>query len=397
MIWLLLPASFALTLDEARERAVSEALTVEVARAERDAARRNTAARVGDALPSLTAYASAGTGAGQTAFGFERPVSSLYAAGVRGTWTLVAPSTWAAAGAARRTSLGQQALLDWAEVQARESATASYAEAWGALQVVEALESSRDDAQRGFDATAARTEAGLATEADVARARAELAAVEARLAQARGQVVSTCAALQSLLGDDIDGACSLSEPTWEAPGEGPEYHPALVASKEALAASRGKRTAAWLTLAPAVTLTGQVAEYKAGEGDWGLGWQASAQVDLPLFDGGTTIAEGRVLDADVIAAQHALDARQRDLVVARVAADAEYQAARDALTAQSRALDAAQLAYAQVDARVQQGLSGLDAWLDAREALEDARVSYASANAAVGAALAAVEAARGVR
>ena len=103
-----------LDLDEARRLAADRALEVSLARWDAEGARGAFAQWTGAALPSITGFFDVSTGAGRTAFGFDRPVATQWGLGVSASLGLVDPATWAAAVAARRSQRGQEATVAWA-------------------------------------------------------------------------------------------------------------------------------------------------------------------------------------------------------------------------------------------------------------------------------------------
>jgi hypothetical protein len=106
--WLAAPA-FALGLEEVRLRAAEQAIAVERARASVEVADAFAWQVTSGALPSVVAFADGSTGAGTTAFGFERPVRTQWGFGGQATWQVIDPALWAAAASARRSARGQEA------------------------------------------------------------------------------------------------------------------------------------------------------------------------------------------------------------------------------------------------------------------------------------------------
>ena len=391
-------SSLSVDLDQARRRAQERAASLEIARAEEDAARARARLAAGQALPTVTGFASLNVGAGLTPFGFERPVPWQGGVGVQGSWTIVDPAQWVAAMAARRTAKGREAMRAWSEAQARRDVTVAYADVLAAMQVVDGLEQSAEDAARAAAAVEERVAAGTRPPADGPRAQADALDLRAQAEAARGELAAACATLQGLLDAEIDGRCTVREVDWagDAPAEGPVVHPALEAATEASRAASATATSATLGQLPTLSAEGQAAQYAVPTSN-GAGWSATVQLNVPLTAPTTGAADIAAARADRLRAEGAQEQQRRDLLVALVQSEARLEAARRALEARTAGEEAAERAWDRVDARFQEGLEDLTTWLAARRARVQAQVARAQAEAAVGIAIAEVEAARGVR
>ncbi len=396
MIWVFLALSAsALDLEETREAAALKSLEVQQAQARADAARARSGSALGTVLPGVVAFVDASAGAGFTSFGFERPVAWQIGAGLEGTWALVDPARWSAATAARRSSAGQQALLRWSLVEARRSSTIAYSAAWATAVEVELRIGLVADAEKGAEAVASLVEAGLRPPADRSRAEAAAARSAAELASARARAIDACARLNGLILEPITADCDIAEVEWSPVESAEGAHPALEAAREAWRSTKAARGAAWWDLGPAISLRGTVAEYASQGNPAGPGWSVGVRAEQPLV-AVDEIAGAVAADADVREAEAAMEAQERALAIARVAAEAHYYAAGDALAALERADKAAREAHQLTDERYLAGLEGITAWLDARRQRDEAAVAVALGRAAIGVALADVEAARGV-
>lgn len=389
-------AAWALSLDEARATATDQAVAVEQARATRDAAEARAWVATAEGLPAVVGFGSVNTGAGFTAFGFPRPVQTQAGAGVRGSWTLISPAAWGAARAARQTASGQGAMVAWAMVEARRSATSAFSATRGAQDVVTALEQGQADAERAAEAVSAQVQAGLRPPADGARASAEAAALKADLAAARGTAQARCAELQALLRMEITASCTLDGPGAEQPAEGPGAHPALTAAQATLGASGAARSAATGALLPTLSADGTAAWYTTDEGGGGAGWSTGLDLSVPLMASGAAARGIAAARAEEAVARLSLEDQERALRVALASADARLRGAREARRARVAARDAADAALQLVAERYANGLSPLTDWVDARRQRDAARVAFALAEAELGAAIAELEAARGV-
>lgn len=383
-------------LDEVRVRATEVA--IEVARAEAETQRRRglTWQASSGSLPQIDLFASGSTGQGLTSFGFERPVQVQAGVGVNGSWTLVDPGGWAGAVAARHSRLGADALLDWARVTARRDATAAVAELWAAQEEQRAWARAREDAAKALEAVEALVAAELRPSADAARSRALAAQTEAEHVAAEGRLAGRCARLHALLRDDVRAPCSDVVVPELTVAETQGVHPALVAAREALAASRAELSRAVLDRVPTVGANGTAAHYVAGDAN-GFGWSAGVQATLPLVSGGAGEGGRREAVAGRDDALLALEAQQLELAAATVEAEASWEAARSALAALAQAEEAAEEALTLTDARYRQGLEGVEAWIAARRSRDDAIVAHARGRGAWLLALAELEAVRGVR
>ncbi|MCB9777283.1 MAG: TolC family protein [Alphaproteobacteria bacterium] len=385
-------------LEATRDAAIRSRLEVEAATARAEAARGDAAVALSGALPAVTAFGTLSTGAGRTASGFDRPVATQLGVGLSGSWTLVAPADWAGARAARATFRGREALIDWARVEARQAATRAFADVLATREAEAAWTRSLADAAEAADAVEQLVDAGLRPPAEGARARAEASSVEAALRAVEGERAEACATLLALVRELPRPACDVQPPTWTGiePAPAPPRHPALVAAEEALAAARTDRTAAALGRAPTLEATGTVAAWGADGAALAPGWSVGLGADVPIVAGGALAGDQRRARAGADLAFVELEQQARDLVVARVAAEARLTAARAELAAREDALVAAQAGFDLVDARFTAGLEALQPWLDARRDRDAAAIGVARARQALLHALADTEATRGV-
>jgi outer membrane protein TolC len=401
MVLALCASASALTLDEARALAAERAVEVQRQAASAEVASGAALEALADNLPTIAAFGSVNTGAGFTSFGIARPPSTQIGGGLSGSWLVLSPSGWAAAAAARRSARGEVALLDWARATARRDATVAYAEALAAEETLAARQRAAADAARAAEGVASLAAAGVRPDADRARAQATAAALAADEVAVAGEVAARCAALQSLLGLDIDGRCELEAVAWDEPAAGGGPHPAVIAAEEALGAARAARQSTMLARAPSLSAEGSAGEYVAVQPDVGTvsgtGWNAQLRLDVPLAASGGGVGRLRQARGAQSAAEAALEAQERALGLARIAAEARFESAAAAAGAREDAVRAADEALALVDARYRQGLEDLEAWLLARRDRDESLVAMAAARAEVGRALAEVEAVRGVR
>lgn len=384
-------------LPAVQQRAVDEAIQVELSLAAADQARGEASAWTGRALPALAVFSQVGMGAGFTPFGFERPIPWQAGFGVRGSWTVVDPSGWAAATAARRTARGRDALVAWSRAQARRDAAVRYAEAWSADRAATQLDRAATDARTAEEAIAGLVDAGLRPAVDRARARSDALDLEAQAAAARGDAQAACARLQGLVGAQVTGRCVLSEPPTDLPRAGPDRHPALIAAEEAVDAARSSADQARYSYLPSLSADGTAAQYIVPDRGNGLGWSANFTLEVPLTIGTTGPGELAGARAEQRRARGELVSQERELASAAVGAQASLRATQQALAARRGGLAAAEEAWERTNDRYEQGLDDITAWLTARRAFIQAGVALAYARAAVVAAIAEVEGVRGVQ
>ncbi len=387
-----------LRLEQVRKEATARSLEVEAAVARAEAARGDVITSWSGHLPQVAGFATGSIGSGRTSTGFDRPTGTQVGIGLSGSWTVIDPSSWLAAAAARRTARGQEAMAAWTRVQARRTATQVFASVLAAQESVQALSQALEDAREGAESTEQLVRAGIRPAVEGARARADAAAVEARLRAAEGARASACAQLLGLVRQPPTAQCSVVPPQIDTtePDRTDDEHPALVAAREALRSAESARSGAWLERAPTVDATGTAATWSSDGGDYVPGWSAGLTVELPLVTGGA-IAGGIKADRALAeAAEAELAMQKRDLTVARVGAEARLAAARTGLAAQLAAHDAATAAFELTDERYRAGLDPLQSWLDARRDRDTAAVALAEARRELLSALAEVESARGI-
>lgn len=389
-------AVYSESLVSAQDRAVRRAVAVEVAVAAADQARGEASAWRGQALPALALFTQLGVGAGFTPFGFERPIPWQVGLGARGAWSMVSPSTWAAATSARRTARGRDALVQWTKAQARRDAAVAYTEAWSAAEAARLLTEASAELRRSERAVGEMVQAGVRPQVDLVRARADALEFEAQAEAAKGEATAACARLQALVDVQISGRCRLEATEAASPEEGPDRHPALLAAEEALGAAKASRDSARFAHLPSISADGTVAEYIVADRGTGLGWSANVNLDIPLSIATTGPGDLAAAKAEQRLAAAELDGQERDLAATLLAAEARLSASKLALIARRGALIAAEEAFRRTDERYRSGLDGVTAWLDARRVRIEAQIAVIYAEAGVVSAAAEVEGVRGV-
>lgn len=387
-----------LSLHEARRRAAEQALEVERARAQEAVARAQVGEAWASSLPSLVAFGTGSLGAGRGSSGFDRPMDLLLGAGLSGSWTLVDPAAWSAAAAARQSAEGRAAMLDWAVVEARHQGSAAWIAAATAQAELAAWRQAERDAEEASRAVAARVEAGLLPAVDGARAEAELRQLRLRRVQAEGRQAQACATLLGLLREEPSARCLTEElPASPPPPEaGPATHPAVRAARASLGVSEAQLRAARFERLPSLSASGTVGAWKADDEPFAPGWSSGLAVELPLVRGGAVLAGERRAGHQEEAARAELALQERDLAVARLAAEARRASAEEALRAARASEEAAEQALELSAARHAAGLEPLVDLLATRRARDQARAARVQAQGEALLALAALERALGV-
>lgn len=230
-----------------------------------------------------------------------------------------------------------------------------------------------------------RVDAGAAAPPELARARADAAALRASVASAEANVEQLRFALSLLWGSanptfatperdqTVEG--SLSEATALS-------HPALDAADAALRARQAERDVAASAAMPDITLSAGLRRFE-DSGD--QAFVAGVSVPLPLFDKGRDATRAASLRSDAAAlnraaAEQQLLARQRSAVAARKAAQSRLDILNnDALPAAREAYNAALRGY-------EIGRFDLTTTLDARATLLEAGTAVIEADLALGSA-----------
>ncbi|HUG25343.1 efflux transporter outer membrane subunit [Piscinibacter sp.] len=255
-----------------------------------------------------------------------------------------------------------------------------------------------------------RREAGLASQLDLNRAAAEVAATRARQGPLRLSRESARHALAVLAGEwpralVLPEAASPRVPRYAggpAPGTPRELlrrRPDLAAAEANLALASAEIGVAQARLYPSLSLPGTLTATATGLGSGsvvtGIVASLSAVLDIPLFDGGGRRAQ---VDAANARAQEALFVYRRTLLDALQEAETALVAvgsARSAETEFAVAVDASARAFEQAQVLYREGLAGFLEVLDAQRTLIANREALARARADLARALADIHGALG--
>ncbi len=237
-------------------------------------------------------------------------------------------------------------------------------------QRVAVLEAQRVAQQELLDLLTLRFESGSATGLDVLQQRQVLASTEAALPPTRSALRARELQLATLVGrmpaERPDVAPGLPAPSplppLGRPADLTDHRPDLRASWDRLEAMRQRRTSAWLGLAPTVSANAAAGrQYKwLTEYDDQAFWSVGAQLSVPIFQGGATMAaieQARGAEHGAVASWNLAWLTAVREVEEALSTDVERRAAHDAAIRQE---DAARLSFGESKDRY---LAGLDTYL----------------------------------
>lgn len=265
------------------------------------------------------------------------------------------------------------------EIGILQAATEAYANLARDQQIVAIRRQNLDFLREQLNAAQARLEVGEGTRTDVSQAQAELAAAEALLTTAVGQVESSKAVYLQIVGVLPNGIVQPSPITAPLPSGlenavliGRRENPDIMAAEYAVDSADFRVKAAEGALLPRVDLSGSLSAEDDGSNAAGI----QAQISVPFYQGGE--ASGRVRQAKEILGQRRIlvDSARRSVEQNIATSWAAYQAALANIEANQAQLRAANLALDGVIEERKVGqrttLDVLDAQqtvLNAREAL----------------------------
>jgi len=305
-----------------------------------------------------------------------------WTAGVDAKVPLVQPSAWANQAAAR-------AGIDAAEAQAiaarREadaglvraawmaSATAEVAEA--RARGVEAAEAHRDSAQR-------RVAAGIGTELDVLQAETELAGRQSDHAQAVAERDAARRAMGALLGMDHAVRIEVGELPHLPEMDRVQSHPEMVAAEAMTRVAQRQQSAAWLQHAPTLDAVGSLVTSDVPF-PTGLttAWKVGVQATWVLYDGGARYGMAGVAHAKRQQAEAGVETVRLELIRRQADAVQGVTVAQERLRLAERAQATATRAEETAARLFDNGLADALQTLDAQQRRIDADVSRAGAEA----------------
>jgi len=260
------------------------------------------------------------------------------------------------------------------------------------LEAQEGVEAAKADlalAQRLAGLARSRRTEGIATGVDVARAETRLATQQMRLAQAETRLDETRLDLLRLTGSSLSAAPRLTDPLRYTGDAAPELDAAIdralddraevAVAKAALDIATLQRKAAQAQNLPSFSLFGDYGSSGNRPDQTNLPTRTiGVRVDVPIFNGGRTLAEGRIASSK----EREADLRARDL---RAAIEKDVHQALDQLRTRAVQVEAAtqarRLAERELELaqdRFQNGIGDNVEVLAAQTALENARQGYLS-------------------
>jgi outer membrane protein len=414
-------APLTLTLDDAVTRAVAASHRVAEARARGDAASATVGTRHAALMPQVAAQAGYMRTNHIDEFGILLPnnqfrviypdIPDNYRTRLDVQWPIYTGGRLGALeSAARQESAAAASDVGAVTVDVRLDATRAF---WGLVVARESLrvvEESLARMEAHVQTVGQQVEAGLLPPNDLMTVRAQAARQRMLTAQARAAREVAEAELARLAGIPagtvIEPTAELEPPAVDGSveafvAEAKGHRPDRKALEERLAASGLRHEAAAAGRRPIVAVGGGVDYARPNPRifprmrDWRESWDASINVNWPLFDGGRTRSEAAEASAVVRALQSrlaefdsllALDVRQRlsELASSRAAieaADAAIVAAREARRVIGDRFDAGvAISTDVVDAQV----ALLQAQLDRTQAIANARIAEARLYRALG-------------
>jgi len=284
----------------------------------------------------------------------------------------------------------------------RASLAASVARAWFALNALEAqrqlAEATRDNRREALGLVRLRLDGGLASELELRQAEAELAGVEANLAQVTRQARGQSLSLGVLLGRDprrlVEDGVSVGRLADTAPPAVPaglpaellQRRPDLRQAEQRLLAADARLRETRAAIFPDLALTAFLGSesqdladlFASGSGIWGL----SASVVQTLFNAGRTEAavQGALARREQLVATYQGSVRNafREALDALVA----HRQAREAGEAETRRIEALAKAADLAALRHEHGMTGYLELLDTRRNLFQARANAIEARRA---------------
>jgi outer membrane protein TolC len=307
---------------------------------------------------------------------------------VSATLPLVAPSSYFALSAARRSRDASEATYQVNEATVLLSVAQAYFAAAGSDELVVARRNAVTVATETFDVARARVAAELANQVESTRAETALVRAQQDLAEADNARAAVYRALATLLGTReaiaVRAASDLpAEPgALEAlVGEARAHRPELAAQRATIAAAEASaRTSAWRwspSLSGFANLRGQ--NYSGFSGDR-YAWAVGVQLDWVMFDGGIRDAQRRTADAQRRAAEARLELLG-DTVSDEVAnAHGALATKRKGVAAAQRAVELARETLRLVRAQYEAGTAKQLDVLQAQDVLVGSEVALAQAH-----------------
>lgn len=272
-----------------------------------------------------------------------------------------------------------QADLEQADHELARQVGAAYFDALSFDEQVESEKAVVDAAQVAAKDLRSRVSLGRNRQAEQSSAEAQVARVQATLADLEGQRSQAREALASLCGVPTDQAlvplpaAAQASDAAEPTDADVDALPLLRSAKQAVAVAEANRLAAKGGFFPSLYAEGNY--YAARQnGASGPAWDAVLGLDLPLFRGGANVARYKIAGSQVQAAQLRLDLAKREAIREARQAWLGLKQAISKADANRLALEAAEKSYADQQKDFKNSLvTSLDL-LNAFQSVESARL-----------------------
>lgn len=390
------PAAFAQTysLADAMQAAVDRAPTREAARSSREASHAAKRVETSELWPKVIANGSARYVQPTAEIDLPllpKPIQLgtdwMASAGLTAQWRAFDPSRWASISAASEREGSAAASVENVALEVERRVRDLYLTAAYFDDVIHAAETSSTAISGSLHELEAQLDAGLASEVDVAAARARVAQVQARLIDARTHQSSALAALRVMLGLAPDAPIELAQTVSDVAGigapEGASTHPRIAAARSSARSAELDAIAAarrwWPTID--VFATGEYRYPRTTVDDTaGFGWVAGAQISWLLFDGGLRFAATDAQKAKARALRSSAAAADEQLQIERADADARIASADASIEAAQAQLDAAEALANLMQVSFEAGTARATDLLDAQVQVDQARLAQVTAN-----------------
>jgi outer membrane protein len=375
------------TLTEAMTSALETNPTIEARRSRLDATRENLPQARAAALPSVSisggASASQRDGGGAPGSSNESWSSSASASQLLfGSGAVAASTRQARAGIA-----GAEADYNGAVQTLLLDVTTAYAGLREAQAIVVARQRTAENLETQRKFAEARFNAGVATRTDLAQAQARLAQARTQLIQSQGALTAANETYMRLIGrpagslEPVPAAAGLPASLDEALSLGVEQSPTLISARAAELSADAAVAASYAARGPRVSL--EAGTSLGNDFDSGFSNSSSdnvgVRVSIPLFSGGA--ASSRTRQAKSLREAAGLDraAAERQLRETVTTAWTSVDTARAAYRSAQEQLEAAELAYRGVTLEQEVGLRSTVEVLDQEADLLTARLALAAA------------------
>ncbi|MBI1251939.1 MAG: TolC family outer membrane protein [Alphaproteobacteria bacterium] len=381
------PAANAETLDESMSAALETNPSLAAARARLNATREQLPQAWSEALPQISASASAS----ESSFRSDNPA---VAGGEDRDWSGGISASQLLFGSGRVLATTRQARATIAQAAANYESTEqtllldvtrAYADVRQAQAVVAAREQTVRNLSSLFNFSTAQFDAGVVTRTDVAQSQARSAQARTQLVQAQGQLAAAVETYMRLVGyppSDLEApgrSSDLPQTLDAALDVAGRENPTLLSAVAAQEAADAAVLGAYSNFGPRVTLegsTGRGGGFDDGDFD-SRSDSVGVRLSVPLFTGGSNVSRARQQRALRSAANLDVAAAQRSVRESVTTAWTTLQSAQAAVISAREQVEAAELAYRGVRLEQETGLRSTVEVLDQEQDLLTARLALA--------------------